>query len=274
MRSPPSRLAGTAARYIVTSWSRRVHGHGAERLRHVERMGLARRPHDGDDLKPQRRRAPGCDGGPSKDHPFLTTTRAETKVEASTQRNAMGASQRIAGPCLKSSVAAEQAPDVRRAGAPDTLGASVVRGGGVVRHGHSDYYAIALRRYDGRRVIVRPTGDAALEVFLDARLLCHARPLPPDEPAGPVPATIGPAPPDHDGCLQTDESDGDTCAFTPRIAAVANRRTVLPAPRTAAPSPITRSRRPETPKGRRARPRANRCSGSPVPRSDEQLPGR
>jgi len=114
----------------------------------------------------------------------------------------MGASQRIAGPCLKSSVAAEQAPDVRRAGAPDALGASVVRGGGVVRHSHRDYYAIALNRYDGRRVSIRATADnAALEVFVDSRLLCLARPLPPDDDAGPVPAIEPPAPDRGGACV-------------------------------------------------------------------------
>lgn len=78
---------------------------------------------------------------------------------------------------------------------------TIVEGGGVVRVAGREYHAGALPRYDGRRVTVRPTADgAALEVWIDGRLLCFAGLIGPgDDDTGPVPAFVPRSPHDDGG---------------------------------------------------------------------------
>lgn len=109
----------------------------------------------------------------------------------------MGASKRIAGPCLKSNDAAGGAPGVPCASAPGTTAVSVVRGGGHVSVAGRVYRAERLGRYDGRSVTAHMKAGHVL-VFLGTRLICRAVEVSPDENAPGVPSIV-PRPPGRDG---------------------------------------------------------------------------
>jgi hypothetical protein len=109
----------------------------------------------------------------------------------------MGASKRIARPCLKSTAAAGGAPGVPRDGAPGTTAVSFVRGGGQVLVAGRVYRAERLGRYDGQRVTALMKAGHVM-VFLGTRLICRAVEVPPDENASGVPSIV-PRPPSRDG---------------------------------------------------------------------------
>lgn len=113
----------------------------------------------------------------------------------------MGAIKRTAAPCPTPSRPSATGARPRRASNNAT---TIVQGGGIVRLAGSEYHAAALARYDGRRVTVRPTAsNAALEVLLDGRLLCHAGMLGPgDDDTRSETATVPPSPRDGSGSAQ------------------------------------------------------------------------